>query len=92
MLPREPASFWPENATAVAIRRHSSFRENVVVAKTSYQMLEALSFCEWERAYPPSIKITVLTFLVIQKYNEAFQGSLLLENTLKKTFSQISYS
>ena len=33
-------------------RRHSttSFSENVVVAETSYQMLQALSFCDRERA------------------------------------------
>ena len=47
-------------------RRHStpSFRENVVVAGTSHEMLEVLAFCIWERAQPPSITITVLTFLV----------------------------
>ena len=38
--------------------------KNVVVAKTSYQMLEALSFCDCRRACPPSIKRTLLTFLV----------------------------
>ena len=27
-----------------------SFSENVVVAETSYQMKEVLSFCDWERA------------------------------------------
>ena len=35
-----------------------------VVVGTSYQMLEVLAFCNWERAQPPSISITVLTFLV----------------------------
>ena len=36
--------------------RHStmSFSENFVVAKTSYQMLEILSFSEQERALRPS--------------------------------------
>ena len=45
--------------------RHSttSFSESVVVAGTSYQMLEVLPFCNLERAQPPSITITVLTFL-----------------------------
>ena len=59
-------------------RRHSttSFNENVVVGKTSYQMLEVLSFCNRERAYRPSIKLTVLTFLVNQKYSGAFRGVL----------------
>ena len=47
-------------------RRHSttSFSESVVVAGTSYQMLEVLAFCNRERAQPHSITITVLTFLV----------------------------
>ena len=47
-------------------RRHStaSFSESVVVAETSYQMLEVLPFCNLERAQPSSITITVLTFLV----------------------------
>ena len=33
-------------------RRHStgSFGENVGEVETSYQMFEALSFCNWERA------------------------------------------
>ena len=47
-------------------RRHStrSFSENVVVAGTSYQVLEVLSFCgDRERVEPPLRKITVLTFL-----------------------------
>ena len=35
-----------------------SFSENVKVAKTSYQMLEVLSFCD------PSLKVTVLMLLV----------------------------
>ena len=35
----------------VASRHHfaTTFRENVVVADTVYQMLEILSFCVWER-------------------------------------------
>ena len=51
-------------------RRHSttSFSANVVVAKTSYQMLEVLSFCDGESEKPPSLKVTVLTFLV--KYDK----------------------
>ena len=37
--------------------RHSttSLTENVVMAETSHQMLEVLSFCDWERAEPPVI-------------------------------------
>ena len=42
MLARKPTSFWRENVTA--------FNENVVVAKTSYQMFELLSFSDLEWA------------------------------------------
>ena len=34
------------------------------MAETSYQLLEVLEFCNRERAQPPPIMITVLTFLV----------------------------
>jgi len=40
------------------------YSENVAVAETSYQMLENLSFCDRDRAKPPSIKVTVLTLSV----------------------------
>ena len=45
-------------------RRHSttSFRANVV--KTRYQILKVLSFCDWESAYAPSLKIAMLFFLL----------------------------
>ena len=42
----------------------TSFSENVVVAKTSYQMLGILSFSDLERASPPSTEINQLTFAV----------------------------
>ena len=47
-------------------RRHSttSFSENAEVAETSYQKLEVLSFCDQERVQPPSLRVTLLTFLV----------------------------
>jgi len=64
VLPREPASFW---AGKRGSRRHSTtrFSENVEVAETSlYQMLNVLSFCDLQRVQPPSLKVTVLTFLV----------------------------
>ena len=48
------------------------------MAGTSYQMLEVLAFCNLERAQPPSITITVLTFLGKKKYNEEFRGVYLL--------------
>ena len=52
-----------------------SFSVNVVVAETSYRMLEVLSFCDGKR-----IKITVLIFLVNQKYNEAFWSIYFLDH------------
>ena len=47
-------------------RRQSttSFSEKVVVAKTSYQMLEILSFSGRERALRLSMEISKLTFVV----------------------------
>ena len=36
----------------------------VIVAEASYQMLQVLSFCDRNGAYPPSIEITVPTILV----------------------------
>ena len=49
--------------------RHSTigYSENVVVAETSYQVLEPLSLCDRERVLPSSIKLTVLTFLIKKK-------------------------
>ena len=41
-----------------------SFSENVEVTETSYQMSDVLSFCDQEKVQPPSLKVTVLTFLV----------------------------
>ena len=43
---REPRSFWRKR------HRHPAtvFCENVVLAEASYQILEFLSFCYWERA------------------------------------------
>ena len=49
---------------AVVILLAKSLSENVVVAGTSYQMLEILSFSERERALPSSTEISVLTFVV----------------------------
>ena len=56
-------------------RRHStpSFSENVVVAKTSYQILGVSSFSDREGALPPSREISVLTF-VIKKSTTKLSG------------------
>ena len=74
-------------------RRHSttSFNKSVVAAGTSYQMLEVLAFWNRERAQPPSITITVLTFLVKKKYNEEFRDVYFLR-IREKTLNQVSYS
>ena len=42
----------------------TSVSENVVVAKTSYQMLGILSFSDQERALPPSRKINGLKLIL----------------------------
>ena len=52
-------------------------------------MLKVVSFCDRERALLPSINITVLTFLVKKKENEAFRGVYFLR-IRKKSLSQIS--
>ena len=50
-------------------------------------MLELLSFCDREREYPPSLKITVLTFTVKKsKKKKTFRGVYIFrirEKTLK---------
>ena len=54
-------------------------------------MLKVLSFWDRERAKLSCTKITVLTFLVNQKYNKAFRGVYFLRRyTRKKTFSGFS--
>ena len=52
----------------------TSFSENVVMAKVSYQMLGILSLSDRERASPPSTEISVLTLVVKTKYKDAFRG------------------
>ena len=63
-------------------RRHSStsFSKNFVAAKTSYryEMLEVLLFCDRLRGLTCFKKITVLTFLVKKKYDEAFRDVFFL--------------
>ena len=80
---RESTSFWRENVTAT-----KGFSENVMEAEISHQMLEVLSFCDWERAQTPSIKITVLTFLV-KKVQQDFPGLLLPEKRQKTAESSM---
>ena len=63
MQAREPASFWRENVVAFVTLLRVLARMSKL-AETSYEMLEVLSFCDQERMQPPSLKITVRTFLV----------------------------
>ena len=58
------------------------------MAGTSYEMLEVLAFCNWERAQPPSITITVLTFLV-KKVQRRIRGCLFFDNTRKNFKSNL---
>ena len=73
-------------------RRHSttSFSKSVEVAGTSYQMLELLAFCNQERAQPPSITITVLTFQL--KKSTMKKSGVYILTIHEKTLGQISYS
>ena len=63
-------------------RRRSTmgFGQNVVVEETSYQMFEVLSFHLRKRAYPPTIKITMLTFHMKKnkKKYEAFWDKIII--------------
>ena len=70
------------------------FSENIVVAETSFQMIEVLSFCNWEMVDLPSIKITVLTFLVKKKKKKKrFPGWLFFfgEYRTQESFSKSSF-
>ena len=73
--------------------RHSttSFSENVVVAETSYQMLEVLAFAIGRGLNPPSITITLLTFLV-KKGTMKTSGVNIFLTIREKTLNQISCS
>ena len=51
------------------------FSEGVVVAGTSYQMLEILAFYNRKRCFPPSITMTMLIVLV-KKVQERIPGRL----------------
>ena len=64
------------------------FNENVIEAEISYQMLEVLSFCDRERAQTPSIKITVLTFL-LKKCNKTFRDYYFLRRGKKTSESSM---
>ena len=63
MRAREPTSFWRENLVAIVSLLRVLARKSVV-AKTSYQMLEVLSFSGRERALSLSMEISDLTFVV----------------------------
>ena len=54
--------------------------------KTSYQMLEILSFSDQERALPPSTEISIhVLIFVLKKVLRSFPGGLFLENRCEKT-------
>ena len=61
-------------------RRRSTmgFGQNVVVEEKSYQIFEVLSFHVRKRAYPPAIKITMLTFHVKKKYGAFWDKIIIL--------------
>ena len=67
------------------------FSESVVVAGTSYQMLEILAFYTRERCFPPSITMTMLIVLV-KKSTMKNSGASIFLTIREKTLNQISYS
>ena len=73
-------------------RRHSttSFSESVVVAGTSYQMLEVVAFC-YRGGSTSFNNDNSSNFSGEKKYNEEFGGVYFL-TIREKTLNQISYS
>ena len=61
----------------------TSFSENVVMAKKSYQMLGILSLSDRERASPPSTEISVLTLVV--KKSTVLSGESVFQSIGEKT-------
>ena len=80
MREREQASFWRENVIAVVILLRGLVR--VATFQWQKQMLEVLSLCDRERAVT-SFNKDDSTFLVNQKYHEAFQGVYILKKKKK---------
>ena len=81
MHARQPTSFLRGKRSSCR-QSTTSFSENVVVAKTSYQMLEILSFSDRGRAQSPSTGIRRLT-LVVKKSAMQLSGISILENRLE---------
>ena len=54
------------------------------MVRTSFQTLDVLAFCNRERAQPPSITTTVITFLVKKiTMKNIIPGCLFLDNSRK---------
>ena len=74
----------------IVILLQKSFRENVVVAKTSYQMLGILSFSDEERALRHSTGISELTAFVAKKNSIMLSGYPFLEKRREKVKKCVS--
>ena len=84
VLTGEPASFWQENMTVVIILRRVLTRMSWWWKQVIKIMFEVVLFCNQGRTVPPSIMITVLTFLV-KKVQSSFPGCLYVDN-IRKNF------
>ena len=84
----EPASFWQENMTVVIILRRVLTRMSWWWKQVIKIMFEVVLFCDQRRTVPPSIMITVLTFLV-KKVQSSFLGCLYVANTRKNFKSNL---
>ena len=60
----EAASFWQENVIAIIILLSVFAKMLWWWKQVTKCIVDILSFCDWERALPSSVKVTALTFLV----------------------------
>ena len=72
MLAPDAASFWREKVVAAVIQQR--VLSSVVMAGTSYQMLEVLSFLQSGEVLTSFINDYSANFSGDKKYNEEFRG------------------
>ena len=82
MYARDPASFWREKVEAVVILL-LVFAQMSWWRKQDIKFQKFLSFCDWESAYAPSLKIAMLFFLVKKGKMKLSGKSLFLEYAKK---------
>ena len=76
----EAASFWQENVIAIVILLSVFAKMLWWWKQVTKCIIDILSFCDWERALPSSVKVTALTFLV-KKSSVKLSRVSIFENT-----------